>query len=100
MKLDLETLKYVKEVFDLHSDNSCLTNGYKSLLELIKEAESKQCNLTDVVTSVLCISDNLDYLNLTKGKKYTLIESEGSFFRVINDLGNEQLYFNYRFKKL
>lgn len=52
MKLDLETLKYVKDVFNLHSDTSCLTNGYKNLLELIKQEESKQLTLTDVSNSL------------------------------------------------
>ena len=60
----------------------------------------KQLTLTDVVASVLCVSDEMDCLNITKGKKYTLIESDNVFFRVVNDLGNEQLYYNYRFKRL
>ena len=65
-----------------------------------KEAIKKQFAITDVVASVLCVSDDTDCLNITKGKKYTLIESDNVFFRVVNDLGNEQLYYNYRFKRL
>ena len=68
-------------------------------LHLIKSGQ-KQLILSGVVTSVLCVSDEIDCLNITKGKKYTLIESDNVFFRVVNDLGNEQLYYNYRFKRL
>ena len=39
MALDLETLKRVKFLFELHSDSSCDTNGYRSLLDLIKQTE-------------------------------------------------------------
>ena len=70
-------------------------NEAKLVVELVKKL-----TLTDVVASVLCVSDEIDCLNITKGKKYTLIESDNVFFRVVNDLGNEQLYYNYRFKRL
>tara|TARA_R110000803_G_C11780911_1_gene296608 strand:+ start:64 stop:282 length:219 start_codon:yes stop_codon:yes gene_type:complete len=65
-----------------------------------KNENNKQCDIHVVVASVLCVSDEIDCLNITKGKKYTLIESDNVFFRVVNDLGNEQLYYNYRFKRL
>lgn len=39
MNLDLETLKYIKSVFHLHSDFSCQCNGYHSLCRLIKNEE-------------------------------------------------------------
>ena len=41
MKLDLETLKHVKIIFDLHSDHSSHCNGYRSLLDLIYQAEKQ-----------------------------------------------------------
>jgi len=41
MILDLETLKHVKFSFELHSDNSTMCNGYRSLCRMIEEAEGK-----------------------------------------------------------
>lgn len=40
MKLDLETLRRVKFTFDLHSDMSSRCNGYRSLCDMITEAEN------------------------------------------------------------
>lgn len=37
MKLDLETLKHIKFIFELQSDHSTLCNGYKSLCLIIEE---------------------------------------------------------------
>jgi hypothetical protein len=46
-KLDLETLKWVKQCFDFHSDHSTQCNGYRTLCDQIKELEtpktSNQC---------------------------------------------------------
>ena len=61
-------------------------------LKVRRKNYKEQLTLTDVVASVLCVSDEIDCLNITKGEKYTLIESDNVFFRVVNDLGNEQLY--------
>jgi len=36
---DLRTLKLVKQMFELHSDNSASCNGYRSLCGLIEEME-------------------------------------------------------------
>ena len=89
-----ETQKYnVRDYLKLRTE-------VDSFLLAYDQAVSKAFSLQGVVASVLCISDELDCLNLTKGKKYTLIESDNIFFKVINDLGNEQLYYNYRFKRL
>lgn len=41
IKLDLETLKYIKFTFDLHSDHSTMCNGYRSLCDKIKTEELK-----------------------------------------------------------
>lgn len=41
MKLDLETLKYVKLAFDIHSDHSTMCNGYRSLCKMIEETEDE-----------------------------------------------------------
>lgn len=40
-KLDLETLKRVKFMFDIHSDHSTKCNGYRSLCTLIEHEEKK-----------------------------------------------------------
>lgn len=42
MKLDLETLKHVKFMFDIHSDHSTMCNGYNSLCRIIEEEEKKE----------------------------------------------------------
>lgn len=36
VNIDLETLKYVKFMFDIHSDFSQQCNGYRSLCDLIE----------------------------------------------------------------
>ena len=38
-KLDLNTLKQIKFLFELHSDNSTQTNGYRSLIQIIEQIE-------------------------------------------------------------
>ena len=40
-KLDLETLKHVKFMFDIHSDFSTQCNGYKSICRMIKTKEDE-----------------------------------------------------------
>ena len=44
--LDLDTLKYIQAVFNIHSDHSCSCNGYRSLENLIKGEEKANHNLT------------------------------------------------------
>lgn len=39
MKPDLETLRRVKFIFDIHSDHSSRCNGYRSLCDLIEKTE-------------------------------------------------------------
>jgi hypothetical protein len=41
MKLDLETLKHVKQGFDFQSDHSTQCNGYRMLCRLIEVREEK-----------------------------------------------------------
>ena len=38
-KLDLATLKQIAFMFELHSDGSTQTNGYRSLIAIIEEIE-------------------------------------------------------------
>ena len=52
MKLDLETLKQVKFTFDIHSDQSTMCNGYRSLCRMIEEAE-KEVNENFVQPAVI-----------------------------------------------
>lgn len=40
MQLDIETLKYVKTVFDTHNDTSSMINGYRSLCKMIEDNEN------------------------------------------------------------
>jgi len=40
LKLDLETLKHVKHVFELHGDCSTSSKGYKYLCEQIEKLET------------------------------------------------------------
>lgn len=42
MNLDLETLKWVKSIFDIQSDMSSRCNGYRSLLQMISEREVQE----------------------------------------------------------
>jgi len=44
MKTELEILKDVKFMFELHSDNSTQCNGYRSLCRKIEELETKVAN--------------------------------------------------------
>lgn len=64
MKLDLETLKQVKIVFDIHSDHSARCNGYQSLLKMIEQAEKEADGNTKNGTELAAF---LDY-NLEKSK--------------------------------
>ncbi len=41
-KLDIPTLEYVKQLFDLHSDHSSKCNGYRSLCDVIEKETQKQ----------------------------------------------------------
>lgn len=40
-KIDLETLEYVKKIFETQSDYSTSANGYKSLCNIINNIKSK-----------------------------------------------------------
>ena len=97
-------MKKARTIAELHYPNKAgnrFDEKYRqSRINALEKLIAEQLTLTDVVASVLCVSDEIDCLNITKGKKYTLIESDNVFFRVVNDLGNEQLYYNYRFKRL
>lgn len=42
MKLDLETLKRVKSIFDIHSDHSTMCNGYRTLCRMIEKQTNEQ----------------------------------------------------------
>lgn len=39
-ELDLETLKHIKFMFELHSDHSAFCNGYRSLCRIIEDIEN------------------------------------------------------------
>ena len=97
-------MKKARTIAELHYPNKAgnrFDEKYRqSRINALEKLIAEQLTLTDVVASVLCVRDEIDCLNITKGKKYTLIESDNVFFRVVNDLGNEQLYYNYRFKRL
>lgn len=41
-KLDLHTLESIQFTFQIHSDNSCQTNGYRSLCEMVNEVKKLQ----------------------------------------------------------
>lgn len=41
VKPDLRTLKLIKEMFLLHSDNSAMCNGYRSLCSIIDEMDKQ-----------------------------------------------------------
>ncbi len=67
MKLDLDTLKYIKFLFDLQSDQSIHCNGYRTLKEVIEEQEEKSKLVKEsnaelwqdvfyfIATAILCI---------------------------------------------
>jgi hypothetical protein len=42
-KLDLDTLKAVRDMFQLHSDSSTSCNGYQTLITYIEEMENTPC---------------------------------------------------------
>lgn len=55
MKFDLATLKHIKFIFDLYSDHSTSTLGYKRLCEIIEEEEAKEPK-----EYVLCAANHFD----------------------------------------
>lgn len=48
MKTELEILKEVKFMFDLHSDHSSMCNGYRSLCDKIEELEKTEIILNKI----------------------------------------------------
>tara|TARA_R110000796_G_scaffold97429_2_gene204430 strand:- start:12797 stop:13075 length:279 start_codon:yes stop_codon:yes gene_type:complete len=90
-----EFLEYAKSkgVKSIDVDTLCLINDF------LKEQESKQPSLNGVVASVLCVESG-EFLSITIGKKYELLEEGSNYYMVSNDLGEEQSYQKKRFKKL
>jgi len=54
VELDLYTLKYVKFVFDIHSDFSQQCNGYHSLCKLIEVEEINQIDFK--IRTKMCLT--------------------------------------------
>lgn len=72
MKLDLETLKFIKYSFKLHSDHSTKCNGYNSLCRLIEKSESEvneNCNIPDVSACLLEYCNRVEVIDNT-GRAY------------------------------
>ena len=51
VKPDLRTLKLIKEMFLLHSDNSAMCNGYRSLCSIIDEMDKQPVIVQDTLLS-------------------------------------------------
>lgn len=66
MILDLETLKHIKFLFDIHSDNSTMCNGYRSLCRMIEEIEA-ETKINDSQLTPISMGENFDdYLKRLK----------------------------------
>lgn len=81
--MDLETLKEIKFMFDLYSDHSTLCLGYKRLVELIEEKESK---LTEVYPKRIywCVTKFEDEFNVTGKGKVIIIDISKNDFNGVN----------------
>ena len=95
--MDYKELKRLIGLLKLGDD---LTSYAESkLMNFIKEQETKQLNLTDVVASVLCInSDKFEFVQ--KDKKYELIKESEDYFTIYDDEGGISIYEKECFKKL
>ena len=59
--------------------------------DFIKEKETKQLPIYNVVSTLLCI-DAMPNWEITKSNKYKMLEETEFHFRLINDLGKPESY--------
>ena len=72
--LDLETLEYVKIAFDIHSDLSTKTNGYKWICKAIDECKKQK--ISEPTTKKETSKANLNITGVSKVKRMVCVQNE------------------------
>ena len=75
IKLDMKTLEFVKSVFDIQSDMSTKTYGYKRLCELIKERKP-ELHISPLIEEIMNEIKNEVPVKLDKSEMVRLTPSE------------------------
>jgi hypothetical protein len=95
MKTLIEDLKKVITSNIENKDKWC----ERLINDFIKEKQTEQLPIYCVVSTLLCV-DALDHWEITKGKKYQMLEESEFHFRIINDLGKPESYHKDWLKKI